>query len=72
VQQVERHLTFVGPRRGARPVEDAALVRRLARLERVAIVSVTACRWLIVTPTLGAYRRPNPEPGGRALPALPE
>jgi len=40
---------------------------RLARLYLAAIVLVTARRWLIVSPMIGVYRQPDPEPGRRAL-----
>jgi len=40
---------------------------RLALLYRVAIVFVTACRWLMVSPITETYRQPVPRPGRRAL-----
>jgi hypothetical protein len=40
---------------------------RLARLYRVAIVLVTACLWLIVSPITETYRQPVLQTGRRAL-----
>jgi hypothetical protein len=45
----------------------APLSARLARLYRVAIALVTACRWLIVSPITETYRQPVLQPGRRAL-----
>jgi hypothetical protein len=40
---------------------------RLARLYRVAIALVSACRWLIVSPINQTYRQPVLKPGRRAV-----
>lgn len=40
---------------------------RLARLYRVAIALVTACRWLKVSPITETYRQLVPQPGRRAV-----
>src|SRR5665647_1819579 len=45
----------------------APFAARLARLYRVAIALVTACRWLIVSPLTETYRQPVPQPGRRAV-----
>ena len=45
----------------------APLAALSARLYRVAIALVTARRWLIVSPMIGAYRQPELRPGRRAL-----